>query len=495
MMQIEYPKIRLKFNATVIFIIAFLNIKLISAVLNISNDPDVISTLPSIAVDSEGHVHVAFWGTYDSTGAPDGVTTDVFYLNNKSGDFGAPVKIKVPSGFGYYSKDLTLAVDNEGYAHIAFRRSADQIWDELFDDIFYATNKNSDITNATLLIDGGHGGGFASAGPRRPSIAVDDSGNVHLIYLGKAGTHIYYMKKNDISFTTPIEVPEGRVWSVNPPSLAVDKQGSIHITFKGYSATDPWGDIFYISNSSGQFISQKIPSNLGIEHEPTITVDSNNNPHIVFNRYNTIYYTKNTGSGFLPIQVIGSGDIQAADPFIITDLNDCIHVLCKNDNYITNVSGEFESYDIVSQYSPVTTGKHKIGISSDNKIHFVFHYTTGGYNYDIYYTNFSFVTSTPTISSNAIPLKYALIGNYPNPFNPITTIAYQLPKMSNVSIKIYNSIGQLVKTLINQRQPANYYTIKWDGKDDLGRDLASGVYIYQLITDDFRMSRKMILIR
>lgn len=94
-----------------------------------------------------------------------------------------------------------------------------------------------------------------------------------------------------------------------------------------------------------------------------------------------------------------------------------------------------------------------------------------------------------------IPKEFRLAANYPNPFNPATTIAFQLPKMSNVSIRIYNSIGQLVKTLINQRQPADSYTIKWDGKDDLGRDVASGVYYYQLITGNFRMTRKMILMR
>ena len=98
-----------------------------------------------------------------------------------------------------------------------------------------------------------------------------------------------------------------------------------------------------------------------------------------------------------------------------------------------------------------------------------------------------------------IPMNYAVAQNYPNPFNPETTIKYQLPKSSEVFIKIYNITGQLLKTLVDQKQPAGIYSITWDGKDELGQEVSSGVYFYQLrarsTKENFIETRKMILIR
>ena len=94
-----------------------------------------------------------------------------------------------------------------------------------------------------------------------------------------------------------------------------------------------------------------------------------------------------------------------------------------------------------------------------------------------------------------IPKEFVLEQNYPNPFNPSTTIRYEIPKESRVVIKVYNLLGQEVKTLINKTQGRGIHTMTWDGKDNTGRIVASGVYLYRLEAGTFVKSRKMLFIK
>lgn len=94
-----------------------------------------------------------------------------------------------------------------------------------------------------------------------------------------------------------------------------------------------------------------------------------------------------------------------------------------------------------------------------------------------------------------IPVSFVLENNYPNPFNPSTVIKYSVPELSNVNLKIYNSLGQLVKTLVNTTQAAGSYSLQWDGTSDTGVKVSSGIYIYRLTTDKFSASKKMMLLK
>jgi hypothetical protein len=109
-----------------------------------------------------------------------------------------------------------------------------------------------------------------------------------------------------------------------------------------------------------------------------------------------------------------------------------------------------------------------------------------------YYTSGTFVRSP---KESLQPDKYQLAQNYPNPFNPVTAINYQLPKDSNVILRIFNINGQLVKTLIEEKQSAGYYKIQWDSRDENGNSVVGGLYLYQLKAEGFSQSYKMVLIR
>lgn len=103
-----------------------------------------------------------------------------------------------------------------------------------------------------------------------------------------------------------------------------------------------------------------------------------------------------------------------------------------------------------------------------------------------------------TGSSPSIPRNYALDQNTPNPFCGSTVIPYQIPAKGNIqciSIKIYDINGKRIRTLVNRQQSAGYYTTSWDGYDDSGKRLPSGVYFLKLIARDYSATEKLLLIR
>jgi len=93
------------------------------------------------------------------------------------------------------------------------------------------------------------------------------------------------------------------------------------------------------------------------------------------------------------------------------------------------------------------------------------------------------------------PSTYALSQNYPNPYNPVTQITYQLPQPGVVSLKIYNVQGQLVRTLVNEYKPAGAHSISWNGRSDLGMEVSSGIYLYRIQAGKFTETKRMILIK
>jgi hypothetical protein len=98
-------------------------------------------------------------------------------------------------------------------------------------------------------------------------------------------------------------------------------------------------------------------------------------------------------------------------------------------------------------------------------------------------------------AARVIPSAYLLLQNYPNPFNPTTTIEYQITKPANVSLVIFNLLGQKIKTLVQKNQPSGVYRVQWDGRDQSGNVIVSGVYLYQLQIGNETLTRKMIMIK
>ncbi|HNT52497.1 MAG TPA: FlgD immunoglobulin-like domain containing protein, partial [Candidatus Syntrophosphaera sp.] len=92
-------------------------------------------------------------------------------------------------------------------------------------------------------------------------------------------------------------------------------------------------------------------------------------------------------------------------------------------------------------------------------------------------------------------LATELCGNYPNPFNPSTTISFSVKEALPVSIGIYNLKGQLVRTLVNEDKAAGSHSVSWDGRDDNGSPVSSGVYFYKMHAGKYSSTKKMILMK
>ena len=99
------------------------------------------------------------------------------------------------------------------------------------------------------------------------------------------------------------------------------------------------------------------------------------------------------------------------------------------------------------------------------------------------------------VAGVGIPQDFALGANYPNPFNPETTIGYQLPGAAQVYLEIYDVLGQKVRTLVQQVEPAGYHSAMWDGRDEGGSALAGGMYFYRLQAGEFTQTRKLLLVK
>ena len=102
---------------------------------------------------------------------------------------------------------------------------------------------------------------------------------------------------------------------------------------------------------------------------------------------------------------------------------------------------------------------------------------------------------TQDFDLKAIPLEYALHENYPNPFNPTTTLRFDLPEVSDITLTIYNMLGQRVRTFNMNDTPAGFHSIKWNATNDYGDPVGAGVYLYQLRANQYVKTRKMVLLK
>ncbi len=98
-------------------------------------------------------------------------------------------------------------------------------------------------------------------------------------------------------------------------------------------------------------------------------------------------------------------------------------------------------------------------------------------------------------ASKEVPRHTALLGNYPNPFNPSTTFSYTLGEPGRVSLKVYNTLGQLVKTIVDQEQVQGHHEAVWDGRNEAGGIVSSGIYIYRMTAGSYVETKRMLLLK
>ncbi|MEJ2104604.1 MAG: prolyl oligopeptidase family serine peptidase [Ignavibacteriaceae bacterium] len=187
-----------------------------------------------------------------------------------------------------------------------------------------------------------------------------------------------------------------------------------------------------------------------------------------FNFYNVLPYVKNNSS--------------------VTTISNAVIELVCNDPWITTISSPQNLPDIPPGSVVTTPGYFLVSVDSTfpGFFNFKFNVSMDGLTY--WSDSTSIIVGVEDVEK--LPTNYALSQNYPNPFNPSTNISYSITQYGLVTIKVYNTLGEEVATLVNEEKPAGTYELTWNAAN-----LSSGVYFYQLMAGDFIQTKKMILLR
>jgi photosystem II stability/assembly factor-like uncharacterized protein len=163
--------------------------------------------------------------------------------------------------------------------------------------------------------------------------------------------------------------------------------------------------------------------------------------------------------------------------------------------YIGTDVGVYISFDSGQIWEVLGNGMPLVTVA-DLKIHPTEHFLVAGtHGRSMYKMDLSDITGLESDRPFPVASTFELHQNFPNPFNPTTKITYNLPRSGQVSLRIFNTLGQEVRTLINEQQTAGEKSIVWDGRDQFGREMTSGVYIYRIQAGEYIQSRKMLLVR
>jgi hypothetical protein len=100
-----------------------------------------------------------------------------------------------------------------------------------------------------------------------------------------------------------------------------------------------------------------------------------------------------------------------------------------------------------------------------------------------------------SIFDETLPVTYNLQNAYPNPFNPVTTLQYDLPEDAMVNITIYDMMGRVVSNLVSSQQNAGYKSVQWNATNNIGQPVSAGLYLYTIQAGKFRQAKKMVLLK
>jgi hypothetical protein len=126
-------------------------------------------------------------------------------------------------------------------------------------------------------------------------------------------------------------------------------------------------------------------------------------------------------------------------------------------------------------------------------------FNLGGRTQDniIYFDNISFYSNSVGVDNRneTFPQGFALEQNFPNPFNPSTTIRYELPEEAMVNVTIFDMMGRKIRTLVSSQQTAGYKSVQWNATNDDGSPVSAGIYLYTINAGEFKQTKKMVLLK
>ena len=242
----------------------------------------------------------------------------------------------------------------------------------------------------------------------------------------------------------------------------------INVTINGNTATDVEGGGIYGGNYSNvQIFNSVMSNNTGTE---SIYLGSGNILPSYCNFWNNEGGDLNTIiGGFYGVNVTTNANGDSCDAY---------YNIQKNPLFVDPENGDYH----LTEFSPCIDAGDDIGLPYS------------GLAPDMGTFEFG---ATVKISDNIakIPIKFTLLQNHPNPFNPSTAIHYTLPEQSSVNIIIYDILGRKIYQLLSSVQPLGSHLVQWNGTDSRGNMMSAGIYLYQIRAGDFIQTKKMVLMK
>jgi len=398
----------------------------------LSIDPDHSAT-PTIAV-AHNNVHVVWQDGRDHVGAG----YEIYYRRStNNGDWFDP------------DIRLTNFVSFKWEPHIAvFEDNIHIVWQDQrsFADIYYIHSTDNGLTwSPEFLITN------PSHSDSRPTISTSDN-NVYVIWGSNRGSNseVYFRRSTDFGNTWN---PEQKLTSSNIGAYDSDItsfDNNIHITWEDHR-TSPSGEIFYIrsTNFGADWSAEtRLTFNAADVYRPSIS-SFQEKVHLTWSDLRNpeleVFYLRSMDNG-----------------------------------------NNWEAEDSLSSF-PVNSEESRVSAFEGNVFVVWADFPLGGISEIIFRR---YTSPAPVNNETNPPTEFDLYQNYPNPFNPYTTIEYQIPEISLVTLKVYDVLGNEITTLVNEEKPAGSYEVEFDATT-----LPSGVYFYRLQAGDFFETKKMVLMK
>ena len=404
----------------------------------------------ALVLDPAGNVYVTGW-SYD-------YASDFDYLIIKYDSLGNEVWVEKYDGpANDYDNAHDIAVDGDGNIYVTGEsNSSGSGWD--FVTIKY--HPNGDTTWVRRY------NGPGNANDQAKAIVVDGSGNTYVTGQSEGSgssddyATIKYYPNGDTAWVRRYNGPADG--SDGAEGIAVDDSGNVFVT--GYSdstgSSQDYATIKYDSSGNQLWVKRYNCAN-GTDMPTAITLDGSNNVYV-------------TGWS-------GCGGVTVFD-----------YVTIK---YYSNGDTAW----VARYHGPVEYGRDyafALALDSAGNVYVTGRSQGSGTDYD--YCTIKYVKTTDVkdeTEREGNPADLSLSQNYPNPFNPATKIEFTLAKSGFVTLRIYDVLGRKVITLVSEHLSSGYKSVLWDGKNDDGKDVASGVYFYQLKVGDFSEPKKMVLLK
>ena len=453
----------------------------------------------AVAVDGSGNVYV--------TGVSHGSLTIKYYPN------GDTAWVRRYSGFSSWDMSRAIAVDDSGNVYVT-----GDGWQNEW-NVDYATIKY--YPDGATAWRRTYGGGFFSDDAQ--AIAVDDSGNVYVTGYSTGSftafdwATIKYYPDGDTAWAR--RYYDGRAFAI-----AADGSGHVYVTGNSYNdskGNNDYATIKYYPNGDTAWVRKYDGPGGCHDRALAIAVDSYGNVYVTGEScqspwpetnadYATIKYYPNGDTAWVR-RYNGLGDSADVATAIAVDScgNTCVtgyswngtdhdyatlgYDASGNELWVERYNGPGNGYDKASDIA--VYGCDNVYVTGESWGGALCDYAT------IKYVQNDFVRDET--GDREKPSEFTLSQNYPNPFNQVTKIEFTLGKSGFASLNIYDILGRKVRILASEQVSSGYKSVLWDGKNDSGKDVASGIYFYQLKVEnpvpggvgDFTETKKLVLLK